>query len=89
MEITSLTGVRVQFVSMFSTKIVAFTTMVLLVTEVVSDECICCLRLKQIQNIKIVTCQSISIMPSRNNEEASRHLLIPKTNTVSSFDGHL
>ena len=39
-------------ISMFSTKIVAFTTMVLLVTTVVLSKRICFLRLEQIQNIK-------------------------------------
>ena len=61
---------------MFSTKIVAFTTMVLLVTKVVLSERICFLRLKQIQYIKVVIFQSVSIMPSRNSEasfETSPH----------------
>ena len=55
---------------MFSTKTVAFTTMILLVTKVVLSDRVCFLRLKQIPNIKVVTFQSISIMPSRNSEDS-------------------
>ena len=55
---------------MFSTKSVAFTTIVKLVTKVVLSEHICFLRLKQIPNIKVATFQSISIMPSRNSEDS-------------------
>ena len=43
---------------MFSVKIVVFTTMVLLVTKVVISERICFQKLKQIQNIKVVTMES-------------------------------
>ena len=57
-------------VSMFSTKIVTFITMVLLVTKVVLSEHICFMRLKQIQNIKVVIFQSVSIMPFRNHEDS-------------------
>ena len=44
--------------------------MVLLVTKVVLSERICYLRLRQIPNIKVVTFQSISIMPSKNSEDS-------------------
>ena len=68
-------------------------TMVLLVTKVVLSERICFLRLKQIPNIKVVTFQSISIMPSRNSEdilETPSHTPdpYPRPSTVSAFDGH-
>ena len=44
--------------------------MVLLVTKVVLSERICFRRLKQIQNMKVVTFQPISIMSSRNSEDS-------------------
>ena len=47
---------------MFSTKIIALTTMVLSVTKVVLRELI--------QNIKVVTFHSVSIIPSRFSEDS-------------------